>query len=83
MLVWFFILGSVLFDFVGLVFESLVGCVELVELFGLMVCDVGFLVVDCFWLCGGLLFLFMVCFNEDFVVWCDGYIIMFLECDFV
>lgn len=77
----FLILGSASPDLVGLASESLAGRVELVELSGLTVRDVGSSAVDRLWLRGGLPPSFTARSNEDSAAWRDGYITTFLERD--
>lgn len=77
----FLILGSASPDLVGLASESLAGRVELVELSGLTVRDVGSSAADRLWLRGGLPPSFTARSNEDSAAWRDGYITTFLERD--
>lgn len=77
----FLILGSAAPDLVGLASESLAGRVELVELAGLSVRDVGSSAADRLWLRGGLPPSFTARSEEDSAAWRDGYITTFLERD--
>jgi predicted AAA+ superfamily ATPase len=77
----FLILGSAAPDLVGLASESLAGRVELVELSGLAVRDVGFSAADRLWLRGDLPPSFTARSDEDSAAWRDGYITTFLERD--
>ncbi|GAB7142524.1 ATP-binding protein [Mycobacterium riyadhense] len=77
----FLILGSASPDLVGLASESLAGRVELVELSGLTVRDVGASAADRLWLRGGLPPSFTARSDEDSAAWRDGYITTFLERD--
>ena len=77
----FLILGSASPDLVGLPSESLAGRVELVELSGLTVRDVGSSAADRLWLRGGLPPSFTARSEEDSAAWRDGYITTFLERD--
>lgn len=77
----FLILGSASPDLVGLASESLAGRVELVELAGLSVRDVGSDQADRLWLRGGLPPSFTASSDEDSRAWREGYISTFLERD--
>jgi uncharacterized protein len=77
----FLILGSASPDLVGLASESLAGRVELVELAGLSVGDVGSDQADRLWLRGGLPPSFTASSDEDSRAWREGYIATFLERD--
>lgn len=77
----FLILGSASPDLVGLAAESLAGRVELLELAGLSVADVGQDEADRLWLRGGLPPSFTAATDEDSAAWRGSYIATFLERD--
>ncbi len=76
----FLVLGSASADLVGLTSQSLAGRVEILELTGLRVSDVGG-EVDRLWLRGGLPASFDALDLDDSVRWRDNYITTFLSTD--
>lgn len=77
----FLILGSASPTLVGLGAESLAGRVEIVELDGLRVADVGPANLDPLWLRGALPPAYTAASQEDSMAWRDNYIATFLERD--
>ncbi len=77
----FLVLGSASPDLVGLASESLAGRVELVDLGGLTVADVGSGRADRLWTRGGLPPAFTAGSESDSRSWRDQYIATFLERD--
>lgn len=74
---WQCIAGSVL----ALAAESLAGRVELIELAGLTVADIGHAGADRLWLRGGLPPSFTASTDDDSAAWRDRYVTTFLERD--
>lgn len=77
----FLVLGSASAEFVGLSSQSLAGRVEILELTGLRVTDVGGDEVDRLWLRGGLPASFDAPDLVASAVWRDNYITTFLSTD--
>lgn len=76
----FLVLGSASPDVIGLAAQSLAGRVEIIELSGLRVSDVGPSAVDTLWLQGCLPASFTRS-RDDSVAWRDNYVATFLERD--
>ena len=76
----FLVLGSASPDLVGLASESLAGRVELVELGGLRVSNVGTDKIDRLWLHGGLPRSFIASATDSWI-WRQNYVATFLERD--
>lgn len=77
----FLVVGSASPELVGLASESLAGRVELVELGGFRLADVGAADIDRLWLRGGLPPAYLALDEPDSAHWRDSYIATFLERD--
>lgn len=77
----FLVLGSASADLVGLSSQSLAGRVEIIELTGLRIADVGRDDVDRLWLRGGLPASFTAPDGATSRAWLDNYITTFLSTD--
>ncbi len=77
----FLILGSASPTLVGLGAESLAGRVEIIELDGLRVADVGTGELDRLWVRGGLPPAYTARSEPDSIAWRDNYVATFLERD--
>lgn len=76
----FLVLGSASPDVIGLAAESLAGRVEIVELGGLRISDVGAPAIEQLWLQGSLPASFTRA-GDDSLAWRNGYVTTFLERD--
>lgn len=77
----FLVMGSASADLVGLTAQSLAGRVEIIELGGFRLADLGPEQLDRLWVRGGLPEAFTARNSEDANAWIDNYITTFLSTD--